>query len=130
MYFCSRIGKIVHFLYFFMDKNFIFCYNKSMISFFDVENLNVFLQNFYTAVGIRISVFDDEFRLVCEYPKEPPRYCALIRSTKGGPSACRNCDVAAFQKTKEMINQIHLNQIEQMIINQLIMKQYNYLINQ
>ena len=101
MYFCSRIGKIVHFLYFFMDKNFIFCYNKSMISFFDVENLNVFLQNFYTAVGIRISVFDDEFRLVCEYPKEPPRYCALIRSTKGGPSACRNCDVAAFQKTKE-----------------------------
>lgn len=72
-----------------------------MISSYDVESLDKFLKNFYTAVGIRISVFDDEFRLVTEYPKQPPKFCALIRSVEAGRAGCRNCDISAFQQAKK-----------------------------
>lgn len=72
-----------------------------MISSFDVENLQKFLKNFYTAVGIRISVFDDEFHLVTEYPETPPAFCALVRSCKQGLSGCKNCDQEAFQTVKK-----------------------------
>ena len=43
-----------------------------MIANFDIENLKAFLKDFYTAVGIRISVFNDEFELVTEYPETAP----------------------------------------------------------
>lgn len=72
-----------------------------MISSFDTEKLNTFLQSFYTAVGIRISVFDDEFDLVTEFPKAPPEYCSLVRSSREGKLGCRNCDVAAFKEAKK-----------------------------
>ena len=51
-----------------------------MISSFDIVNLKSLLQDFYAVVGIRISIFDDEFRLVTEFPTEPPAFCANIRS--------------------------------------------------
>ena len=35
-----------------------------MIGSFDVENLDKLLKDFYTAVGIRIYVFDENFTLV------------------------------------------------------------------
>ena len=71
-----------------------------MISYFNVDKLDAFLQSLYTAVGIRFSVFDDEFNLVTEYPKNLPEYCSLIRTAKEGAKACRNCDVSAFEETK------------------------------
>lgn len=72
-----------------------------MISSFDVDNLNIFLQSVYTAVGIRISVFDDEFRLVTEYPKEAPAFCSLIRTKEQGRIGCKNCDIAAFKEVRK-----------------------------
>ena len=52
-----------------------------MICSYDITNLNAFLKNFYNAVGIRISVFDNEFQLVTEYPENAPKFCSLIRNT-------------------------------------------------
>ena len=72
-----------------------------MLSIFDVDKLNVFLRNFYTAVGIRISVFDDEFNLVTEYPEKAPPFCSRIRSTEVGKSNCKNCDITAFKEVKK-----------------------------
>ncbi len=75
-----------------------------MLSTFDIDKLKVFLKNFYTAVGIRISVFDDEFNMVAEYPKKPPSFCYQVRSTDLGREGCKNCDISAFkeaQKRKE-----------------------------
>ena len=72
-----------------------------MISAFDVENLHTFLKNFYTAVGIGISVFDDEFHLVTEYPPKLPTFCSLVRGTKMGAEGCKNCDIAAFKEAKK-----------------------------
>lgn len=73
-----------------------------MISFFDVENLKELLRDFYVAVGIRISIFDDEFNMVAEYPEEAPEYCKLIRSTNEGKTGCQKCDVAACERAKKL----------------------------
>ena len=98
------MGKIVHFFSEKIDKTPFFCYNiggeTDMVTSFDVEHLNVFLRNFYTAVGIRISVFDSEFNLITEYPKDAPTYCQMIRRSKAGAQGCRACDVAAFKQAK------------------------------
>ena len=73
-----------------------------MISSFDIQNLDKLLKDFYIAVGIRISIFDDEFKLVTEYPKEPPTFCAMIRSKEEGLSGCHKCDREACLRAKKM----------------------------
>lgn len=78
-----------------------------MKSTFDAERLDGLLKDFYNVVGIRISVFDDEFNLVTEYPKEAPDFCAAIRKKKEGVIACKECDKAAFIRAKSQ-NNAHL----------------------
>lgn len=78
-----------------------------MKSSFDIEKINNFLKNFYKAIGIRISVFDNEFKLVTEYPLSPPKYCSLIRSTKRGLDGCIACDINAL-KTARKENQTYI----------------------
>lgn len=73
-----------------------------MISSFDKSNLEGLLYDFYTAVGIRISIFDDEFSLVTEYPERPPEFCALIRASGKGLEGCRRCDAAACNRAKKL----------------------------
>ncbi len=72
-----------------------------MSNFFDVKKLNQLLKDFYTAVGIRISVFDERFCLVTEYPVSAPKYCSYIRTTKRGAEGCRKCDLAACQRAEK-----------------------------
>lgn len=73
-----------------------------MISTFDTKNLYKLLQDFYTVVGIRISIFDDNFNLVTEYPETAPLFCRYIRSTKEGLKGCRECDKAACLRAKKL----------------------------
>lgn len=73
-----------------------------MISTFDIQNLKKLLKDFYTAIGIRISVFDDEGKLVAEYPEEAPAFCRLIRETAQGREGCRRCDMDAFMRAKKL----------------------------
>ncbi len=73
-----------------------------MISSFEKSSLTELLKDFYTVVGIRISVFDDEFRTVTEYPAEMPEICRLIRSTPKGAAACRACDNEACKRAKKL----------------------------
>ena len=72
-----------------------------MISDFNIDKLNNFLKNLYIAIGIRFSVFDDEFNLVTEYPPSLPAYCSLIRTTSAGTEGCRKCDIHAFNEAKK-----------------------------
>lgn len=58
--------------------------------------------DFYKIVGIRISVFDDEFNLVTEYPKTAPEFCKNIRKSAEGEAACRQCDKAACLRAKKL----------------------------
>ena len=73
-----------------------------MISSFDIQNLEKLLKDFYTAVGIRISIFDNEFQLVTEYPKTAPIFCTLIRGTEKGLEGCHKCDMEACERAKKM----------------------------
>ena len=70
-----------------------------MKSKFDALRLKEFLKDFYAVVGIRISVFDEEFNLVTEYPEYAPEFCATIRKRTSGLEACRKCDREAFVRT-------------------------------
>lgn len=72
-----------------------------MSSFFDLKKLQQLLKDFYTAVGIRISVFDERFCLVTEYPTEAPKYCSYIRTTACGAEGCRKCDFAACKRAEK-----------------------------
>ena len=84
-----------------IDKSKIFWYTVSMSSFFDVKKLNQLLKDFYTAVGIRISVFNERFSLVAEYPTDAPKYCSYIRTTAQGAEGCRTCDFAACKRAEK-----------------------------
>lgn len=77
-------------------------YNGFMISSFDLQNLKELLKNFHTAVGIRISIFDDAFKPVAEYPIEAPLFCRLVRRSKAGAEACAACDRAACVRAKKL----------------------------
>ncbi len=77
-----------------------------MIANFDIENLKAFLKDFYTAVGIRISVFNDEFELVTEYPETAPEICKLIRKSDEGSNACKQCDYNACLNAKKLSKQL------------------------
>lgn len=74
----------------------------NMIGSFDTQKLQEVLKDFYTAVGIRISIFDDEFNAVTEYPLVPPKFCANIRATRAGREACRACDRAACLRAQKL----------------------------
>ena len=95
------MGKYVHLFAERIDFSLSFCYTVAMVTSYDVEHLRSFLQSFYTAVEIRISVFDDTFKLITEYPEAAPEYCRLIRESKTGAQGCRACDIAAFQEAKK-----------------------------
>ncbi len=73
-----------------------------MVTTFDKQNLNRLLKDFYTAVGIRISIFDDKFCPVTEYPISAPSFCAKIRSTPKGMAGCRSCDADACMRAQKL----------------------------
>lgn len=73
-----------------------------MIGAFDKGRLYELLKDFYTVVGIRISIFDDEFHPVTEYPEEPPELCRMIRSTEDGAKACAGCDRDACLRARKL----------------------------
>lgn len=73
-----------------------------MISSFDIKNLDRLLRDFYSVVGIRISIFDDKFNLVTEYPVDAPSFCCNIRSNPNGLNACRACDRDACLRAKKL----------------------------
>ncbi len=73
-----------------------------MISSFDKEALLSLIKDLYLVIGIRISVFDDDFKVVAEYPAEAPKICTLIRGSEKGRAACKACDKAACQRAKKM----------------------------
>ncbi len=64
--------------------------------------LNELLKQFYTIVEIRISIFDNDFRLVTEYPESAPKFCRFIRRTEAGREACNKCDIEACMRAKKL----------------------------
>ena len=73
-----------------------------MISTYDFQKLDGILKDFHTAVGIRISIFDDEFNPVTEYPKSAPAFCRCIRESEAGEAGCKKCDRDACHRAAKL----------------------------
>ena len=73
-----------------------------MISSFDKDSLFSLIKDLYTVIGIRISIFDDDFKIVTEYPTDAPEICELIRTSSEGLNNCKSCDQAACQRAKKL----------------------------
>ena len=67
----------------------------SMVSAFNVEQLQNLLIDFYRIANIRITVFDSHFAELVSYPENRSPFCSLIRATEEGRQACAACDRAA-----------------------------------
>ncbi len=69
---------------------------------FNLTELNSVLKDFYTALKIRNSIFDDEYNEIASYPSRLPSYCSRIRKTAEGAKGCTACDIAACVRAKEL----------------------------
>lgn len=77
-------------------------YNIQMSNAYDFQKLDGILRDFHTAVGIRISIFDDAFCLVSEYPRTAPAFCRCIRESAAGLAACKQCDIDACRRAAKL----------------------------
>ncbi len=73
-----------------------------MNSIFDIPRLEAMLKDFFSIIQIQITVFDEQFRMVTDYPHKLERYCARIRQTKDGAAGCIACDTAACMRAREL----------------------------
>lgn len=73
-----------------------------MLSNFDFTKLNGLLKDFYELTGIRITVFDEDFRELTSYPEQLSEACAFIRQDPEAEAACHACDRQACRKAKAL----------------------------
>jgi len=63
-----------------------------MISNFDLVKLREMIKDLYNVTGLRITVFDDNYRELIAYPEPLPEFCGLIRTCDEGTKRCYECD--------------------------------------
>ena len=74
----------------------------AVLSSFDYTKLNNLLKDFYELTGIRITVFDENFRELTSYPKDIAEACAFIRQNPEAEEACHECDRRACEKARNL----------------------------
>ena len=65
-----------------------------------LTELRRLLVDFHMLTGQRIGIFDSDFRLVMEYPKQHGAFCSLIRSTADGRRRCEGCDLEGMREAR------------------------------
>lgn len=71
--------------------------------YFDIESLNMTLQDFYRLTQIRIVVFDSNFEEIASYPKERAAICTFARKNKQCDDDCKLCDRNACTNAKKSL---------------------------
>lgn len=66
---------------------------------FDRERLLELMRDFHILSGIRIVLFDDEYRELLSYPSSHCAFCARIRQEPEMRKLCSQSDEAAFQRS-------------------------------
>ena len=56
-------------------------------------NLYAIMRDFHILTGIRIVIFDSDFRELLAYPTDRERFCTLLRQTPEGNAACQRSDM-------------------------------------
>lgn len=64
-----------------------------MKALFETNQIEKLLKDFYTVTNQRVGIFDRDFNVIYEYPKQCCEFCTKIRSSKDGIKACRKCDL-------------------------------------
>lgn len=65
-----------------------------------LTELRRLLVDFHMLTGQRIGIFDSDFHLVMEYPKQHGAFCSLIRSTAEGRRRCEGCDLEGMREAR------------------------------
>ena len=63
-----------------------------MVSSFNYLKLKELIMDLYNVTGLRITVFDTNYREILSYPDPLPEFCKLIRTSKEGTRQCYECD--------------------------------------
>ncbi len=64
----------------------------------NAEKLQEILMTFYDMNGIRIAIFDAEYREIMEYPPEKCDFCRQVRQNGELNALCRQNDIEAFEQ--------------------------------
>ena len=72
-----------------------------MIVSYSVEKLKELLKDFYLITGMKICLFDLNFKEILTFPEEVCGFCSYIRKDKQINSLCENSDRMAFKKCAE-----------------------------
>jgi len=68
---------------------------------FDTYELEDLMKNFYTLTGIRIVIFDENYREILAYPKECSPFCSCMRQNSDFYELCRESDKISFETCKK-----------------------------
>lgn len=68
---------------------------------FNTDELRDLMENFYTLTGIRIVLFDENYKEIFSYPEECSSFCALLRQNAEFYNLCCKSDILAFESCKK-----------------------------
>lgn len=63
----------------------------------DREQLTDLMKDFYISTGMRIVLFDDEYRMLLSYPDRDCAFCRMMKSAEGSSQLCRMSDEHSFR---------------------------------
>ena len=67
----------------------------------DNRHLNELLQDFYTLTGIKIALFDDNFKEILRHPSNHSELCKIIRRERTRNECCEASDRRSFAECKQ-----------------------------
>lgn len=80
------------------------------------EQLLALMRDFYTLSGIRIVLFDDEYRELLSWPEQPCKFCGLMKAGAETRRLCDESDARSFReaaaKRKLILYHCHAGLIE------------------
>ncbi len=64
---------------------------------YDRQQLTGLMKDFYISTGMRIVMFDDEYRMLLSYPDHDCRFCSIMKSVPASERLCRMSDEHSFR---------------------------------
>lgn len=83
---------------------------------FNLKKLNELLDDFHKVTSLTVSLWDAEHNQLAYSPKNIPRFCEMIKSSKEGANACLKSDVAlcklSYQKKEPVAHYCHAGLVD------------------
>ena len=64
---------------------------------YDRQQLTGLMKDFHISTGMRIVLFDDEYRMLLSYPDHDCRFCSIMKSASASEHLCRMSDERSFR---------------------------------